>query len=261
MKLATWNVNSIRSRQDRLIAWLARHEPDVLCLQELKVTDEVFDPAPIEAAGYHVTMLGQKAYNGVGIVSRSLASNIVCNMDDGVDDPQARLIAGTFGEVAVVNLYVPNGSEVGSDKWDYKLAWLSRLTDWLDAHYTPDQPLIICGDFNIAPTDADMADPEAWADSVLCHPLVRDALTRLLDWGLTDVFATHYPEGGIYSWWDYRHLAFPKDRGMRIDLVLATAGLATRCTNIEVDRDERKGEKPSDHAPVVATFDVTTPSV
>jgi exodeoxyribonuclease-3 len=257
MKLATWNVNSIRSRHDRLIAWLDRHQPDVLCLQELKVTEEVFDPSTIEEAGYHFVMLGQKTYNGVAILSREPLTNVARNMNDGVDDPQARLIAGTVNNVTVVNLYVPNGSEVGGDKWDYKLTWLGRLDRWIDTHYTPDQPLIVCGDFNIAPRDSDVYDPQGWADSVLCHTEARDALGRLTAWGLTDVFATHHPDGGIYSWWDYRHLGFPKDHGLRIDLVLPTHELASRCTEIVVDRDERKGEKPSDHAPIVATFDLT----
>ena len=255
MILATWNVNSIRSRHDRVLAWLERYSPDVLCLQELKVTDEVFDPEPIRSAGYHVAMLGQKTYNGVAILSREPATDITRNMDDGTDDLQARLIAATFGDTRIINIYVPNGSEVGCDKWTYKLAWLARLADWLDAHHTPDQPLILCGDFNIAPTDADLADPDGWRDSVVAHAEARAALQRLLDWGLTDVFAAEHPDGGLYSWWDYRHQSFAKNRGMRLDLVLATDPMVARCRRTLIDRDERAGEKPSDHVPVVAIFD------
>ncbi len=263
MKIATWHVNSVRARHDRLLAWLAAHEPDVLCCQELKVTDEafveeVFPAGELAAAGYHAVTHGQKTYNGVAILARTEPTGVARGLDDGVDDPQARAIAADVAGVRIVNAYVPNGQSVGSDKWDYKLAWLARLGAWLARSADPSEKLIVCGDFNIAPRDCDVARPDAWADSVLCHPDARAALAELLAWGLVDVLAEHYPAGGVYSWWDYRRMAFQRHDGLRLDLLLATAPLAGKCMAAEVDRDQRRGtkdDKPSDHAPVIATFD------
>jgi exodeoxyribonuclease-3 len=253
-KIATWNVNSVRARLDRVLGWLARAQPDVVCLQELKVTTADFPADALRQAGYHAAVYGQKTWNGVAILSRSEATDVTCGFDDGTDDPQARLVAATVCGVRIVSAYIPNGEEVGSEKWLYKLAWLRRLDEWLRRTRTIALPLILCGDFNVARDDLDVADPAEWEGTVLCHPDVRGAFDRLLACGLTDLLREKHPEGGLYSWWDYRQLAFPRNQGLRLDYVLATAPLASRCLSAEVDRDERRGEKPSDHAPVVVVL-------
>jgi len=256
VKIATWNVNSIRSRLERLLRWLEKTQSDVVCLQETKVRDEAFPFEAIQAAGYHAAVFGQKAYNGVAILARGEPANVARGFGDEEEDPEARLIAADVAGVRVVSAYVPNGRAVGSTKYEYKLAWLGRLGRYLQKRHAPAEPLVVCGDFNVAPDDLDVANPQRWAGSVLCHPSARDAFEPIRQRGLTDVFRQHHPEGGIYSWWDYRMLAFPKNDGLRIDHVLATEPMAKRCTGAEIDRDERKGPKPSDHAPVVATFDM-----
>ena len=254
MKVGTWNVNSIRAREERLVRWLEKEQPDVLCLQELKVTDEDFPSEVIESTGYRAATHGQRTYNGVAILSRAAVTNVVRGLDDAVDDAQARLIQADVAGVRIVNGYFPNGKEVGSERYEYKLEWMRRLLDRLAQRDTPSEDLILCGDFNVAPDDGDVANPEKWADSVLCHADARAALERIRAWGFTDVLRQHHPDGGVYSWWDYRKLSFPKGDGLRIDHIFATAPLAQRCTGARVDRDERKGKKPSDHAPVVAEF-------
>jgi exodeoxyribonuclease-3 len=256
LKIATWNVNSIRSRLERLLRWLETTQPDVVCLQELKVTDEAFPSKSIEKAGFHAAVFGQKTYNGVAILARSEPANVERGLGDDEEDPQARLIAADIARVRIISAYIPNGQTVGSEKYDYKLAWMGRLRRYLEDRHDPSQPLALCGDFNVASDDHDVANPERWAGSVLCDQATREAFDQVRQWGLTDVFRQHHPEGGIYSWWDYRMLAFPKNDGLRIDHILATEPLAKRCTSAEIDRDERKGKKPSDHAPVVATFEV-----
>ncbi|MGA2617399.1 MAG: exodeoxyribonuclease III [Thermoguttaceae bacterium] len=255
MKIATWNVNSIRSRLERLLAWLEKTQPDILCLQELKATDEVFPYEAIQQAGYHAAAFGQKTYNGVAILSRVEAVNVCRGMADAVADPQARLLAAAVGSVHVVAAYVPNGQIVGTEAYAYKLQWFQRLRAFLAERFTPDVSLVVCGDLNVARDEKDVAHPAQWADSVLCHPTSRAALEELLAWGLVDVFRQRNPDGGQYSWWDYRSLAFPRNDGLRLDYILATGPLAARCTHAEIDRQERKGEKPSDHAPVIAVFE------
>ncbi len=258
MKIATWNVNSVRARLERLVDWLGRYQVDALCLQELKVTDEVFPFGPIEEAGYHAVVTGQKTYNGVAILSRSEPKDVRRGIQDDVDDPQARLISAEIDGIRVMSAYVPNGRAVGSDAYQYKLDWFARLRAYMDKTFQSGDDLILTGDLNVATDDCDVAEPEAWADSVLCEPQVRRALSDVCDWGLVDVFRAHNAAGGVYSWWDYRAGAFPKNNGLRIDHILASVSLAGRCTKAEVDRDERKvkGElKPSDHAPVIAVFD------
>lgn len=250
VKIATWNVNSIRARQDRLLSWLERHRPDVLCLQELKVQDDAFPFDALQAAGYHAAAHGQKTYNGVAILSRGPLEDVERGLGDDVDDPQARLIAATTFGVRVLSIYVPNGSEVGSEKYAYKLAWLGRLERHLARRYATTDALALCGDFNVAPDDLDVARPEAWAGSVLCHGEARAALERVRSFGLFDAFRRHHPEGHVYTWWDYRMLAFPKNDGLRIDHVFVTDRVLARSTAASVDRDERKGKQPSDHAPV-----------
>jgi exodeoxyribonuclease-3 len=254
MKLATWNVNSVRARQDRLLAWLEREKPDVVCLQELKVTDEAFPRLELEGLGWHIAMIGQRTYNGVAILSRSEISDVRIGLADGDPDTEARFIAGMTAGVRVISAYIPNGRSVGSDKWDYKLAWLRRLLMHLERHYKATEPLVLAGDFNVAPEDRDVARPDEWRDTVLCHEDGRALVRELITWGLVDTIRLHHTAEGPYSWWDYRMLGFAKGNGLRIDHILATKPLADRCTEAYVVRDERKGKQPSDHAPVVAVF-------
>jgi len=254
MKIATWNVNSVRARLERLLAWLQKAQPDIVCLQELKAKEEAFPFEAIRAAGYHAAVFGQPTYNGVAILSRIEPQKILRGMDDGEEDPQARFLAAQLGDIQVLSAYVPNGQLVGSESYTYKLEWLRRLRVFLVRHFTPETTLVLCGDFNVARDERDVADPAAWEESVLYHPTSRAALDELLGWGLVDVLRQRHPEGGLYSWWDYRNLAFPKNDGLRLDYIFATRPLARCCTAAEIDRQERKGEKPSDHAPVIAAF-------
>jgi len=257
LSIATWNVNSIRMRQERLEAWLKKASPDVVCLQELKVEEDKYPAEALTQLGYVSAVNAQKTYNGVAILSKHPLTDIVVGMNDGVEDPQARVIAATVRGVRVISVYVPNGGELDSDKWTYKLDWMKRLRKWLDQHASPTQPLALCGDFNVAPNERDVHDPVAWRDSVLFHPEAREALTHVLGFGLRDTFREKHPdEPGKYSWWDYRMLGFPKNRGLRIDHVFATSVLADKCTGSVIEREERKGKSPSDHVPVVSTFEI-----
>ena len=254
MKIATWNVNSIRMRLERLLGVLSRHQPDVLCLQELKAEEEKFPFEPLREVGYHAVVLGQRTYNGVAIVSRSDPQDVRKGLEDGLEDPQARLVSATVDGVRVISAYVPNGSVVGSEKWDYKLDWMRRLRLYLDANHERSEPLALCGDFNVAPEDRDVANPDKWGSSVLCHEEGRAALRAVSEWGLVDAFRLQRSEAGLYSWWDYRQLGFPRNDGLRIDHVFVTDPLAGRTQAAEVDRQERKGKQPSDHAPVLVNF-------
>jgi exodeoxyribonuclease-3 len=254
MKLVTWNVNSIRARLERAQAWLEKNNPDVVCLQELKSLETDFPAEMVAKLGYHVLAAYQRTYNGVAILSRVPVVDPVVGLGDGVDDPQARFVAGTVDGVRVVSVYVPNGGEVGSDKYAYKLAFLGRLRRWLDTHARADQPLAVCGDFNVAPEERDVHDPAAWVNETLFHPDSRKALSDVMGFGLLDSLRLRTQEAGLYSWWDYRMLGFPKNRGLRIDHILVTPSLGARCTSVTIDRNERKGKLPSDHAPVVALF-------
>jgi len=256
MKVATWNVNSVRARHDRLVAWLAANQPDVLCLQEIKIETELFPRESIEAQGYRLALWGQRSYNGVAILSRGDLEDIEFGFGDGVDDPQARFVVATVSGIRIASCYVPNGEALDSDKFVYKLAWYRRLRAWLERTSDPSRPLILCGDYNVAPHDIDVHDPAAWAGKVHCSQPERDALQNVVDWGLVDTFRQHHAEGGLYSWWDYRGISFFKNRGLRIDHVLATRPLADRCTESWIDRDARKGQNASDHAPVMSTFDL-----
>lgn len=260
MQVVTWNVNSIKARLERVLTWIREHEPDVLCLQELKVEDDKFPRAEFSDAGYHCAVYGERAYNGVAIVSREEPSNVRQGLGDGVHDPQARLVRVNVGGVEVITAYVPNGKRVGTEDYRYKLKWLGRLRSMLDRDYDPDDPVILCGDFNVAVDEKDVSKPSGWAQSVLFHPQMRKALQEVLDWGLADTFRPHHPEGGIYSWWDYRGPMWRKDEGLKIDYVFATKSLVERCTAASVDKDERDPKrnaevKPSDHAPVIAQID------
>ncbi|HEX9053706.1 MAG TPA: exodeoxyribonuclease III [Gemmatimonadales bacterium] len=251
LTVATYNVNSIRARLERVLAWLGRAECDVVCLQELKVADDEFPREAFEAAGWHCAVHGQRTYNGVAILSRSPLTGVSAGLGDGVADPEARLLVAHAAGVRIVSAYVPNGQTVGSAKWAYKLAWMARLRAWLERRASPDEPLVLAGDFNVAPEDRDVARPDEWRDSVLCHGEARAALRAIVDWGLVDTVRLHHHGDGPYTWWDYRMLGFPKNNGLRIDHVLVTEPLGRRCRNAYVVRDERKGKQPSDHAPVV----------
>jgi len=252
MRIVTWNVNSVRSRQDRLLRWLTAHQPDVLCLQELKCTDDQFPLAEVQALGYHAALHGQKTYNGVAILSKLPLQDIRLGMEDGDPDSQARLISATVSGVRVVSAYFPNGATPESDKYAYKRAWIARLLAWLQAHYKPDAALVLCGDFNMAPEARDVRNPASWEGSVLYNPEMREAFSQLLGLGFEDAFRRHRTDDGLYSWWDYRMLGFPKNDGLRIDHVLASPHLTS--SHAEIDRNERKGDKPSDHAPVFVDF-------
>jgi exodeoxyribonuclease-3 len=254
MQIATWNVNSIRARKDRTLAWLETHQPDVLCLQETKVTDEVFPRADFEALGYEVTACGQKTYNGAALLSRTAPTDVTHRFDDDAEEPEARFLSAKIAGIRIICVYVPNGQVVGNEKYTYKLAWLAQLQRYLGQHCDPTEPLLLCGDLNIAPEDRDVCDPAEWADTVLCEAGVRDAFRGLCDWGLVDAFRLHHNEGKLYSWWDYRQLAFQKNQGLRIDHILVTQPLVKRSSNAFVDREARKGKGASDHAPVVAEF-------
>lgn len=254
MHIATWNVNSVRARKERVLTWLSAQQPDALCLQETKVTDDAFPSTEFEALGYHLVVSGQRTYNGVAILSRTPLTEVVRKFDDGEEEPEARFLSARISGVRVVCVYVPNGQVVGSDKFNYKLAWLSRLRRYLDRHCDPAEPLALCGDLNVAPEPRDVHDPAAWQDTVLFHPAARAALQELCAWGVIDAFRLHHSEAGLYSWWDYRQLAFPKNHGLRIDHILVTKSLAARCVSAHIDRETRKGQGASDHAPVVASF-------
>ena len=254
MKLATWNINSIRARNDRLFAWLEKERPDVLCLQETKVEDAAFPVDALKKAGYEVATFGQRSYNGVAILSTQALTDVERAFGDGEDDGDARVIAASTHGVRIVCVYVVNGQELTSDRYPYKLAWLRRLRAMLDRTAKPDQPLVVCGDMNVAPDDRDVWSPEKWKDQIHCSAPEREALAHVVGFGLTDLFRKHHGDAKIYSWWDYRGVAFFKDQGLRIDHIYLTAPLAARCTACRIDRNARKGQDASDHAPVIATF-------
>jgi exodeoxyribonuclease-3 len=256
MRIATWNVNSVRARLPRLLAWLELRRPDVVCLQEIKVVDSDFPTAEIEALGYRAQVYGQKTYNGVAILARDEASDVVRGLPGDGPQSDRRLLAATIGGVRVINVYCPNGGEVGIDKYAFKLEWFARLRAFLDATARPEEPVVLCGDINVAPADIDVWDPEQWRDQILCSKPEREAFRNLVAWGFVDTLRLHHPEGGLYTWWDYRMGAFHRGWGIRIDHVLASRVLAPRCVEVVIDRDARKGEKPSDHAPVIATLEV-----
>lgn len=253
ISIATWNVNSIRVRQDAVLAWIERHLPDVLCLQETKVVDEKFPRAAFEALGFAVEAYGQPAYNGVAILSRRPLSDVVRGLPGEASDAARRAIAATVEGVRVVNVYVPNGEAVGSEKFAHKLAWLDRLRQAIEPA-PRDSALVLCGDLNVAPEPRDVHDPAAWEGNVLYHPDARAALARVTDWGLVDALRLHHHEGGLFSWWDYRMNAFKRKLGLRIDHILVSPSLAARCTACAIDAEPRAQAQPSDHAPVYATF-------
>jgi len=254
LKIASWNVNSLNVRLPHVLAWSEVAQPDVLALQETKLTDDRFPVDALQEAGYRSVFAGQKTYNGVAILSREAATDPVTDIP-GLDDHQRRILAATVGDVRIVNLYVVNGSEVGSEKYDYKLHWLDRVTRWLATELEQHDNLVVLGDFNIAPDDRDVYDPEAWREKILCSTLEREALGRILDLGLQDTFRLFEQEERVFSWWDYRMNMFRRKLGLRIDLVLASEAMARRCRASYIDIEPRRQERPSDHAPAIAEFE------
>ncbi len=254
MKIATWNVNSIRARLDRVTEWLSDRSPHVVCLQETKVEDKTFPLSEIKEAGYEIAFFGQKTYNGVAVLSRDPITDVQKNFGDGGDDSQARFLDVKTAGIRILTCYVPNGKSVESPDFAYKLTWLKRLQTYLETKCSPDEPLLLCGDMNVAPAELDVYDPVLWEGKVHFHPEERAALDRLQSWGMKDAVRMHHPETQVFSWWDYRRLGFPKNRGLRIDHIYLTESLVDRCTEAFVDREARKGQKPSDHAPVIVSL-------
>jgi exodeoxyribonuclease-3 len=255
MRIATWNINSLRVRMEHLSRWLAEHAVDAVALQELKLADEHFPHAEIAAMGLHAVCYGQKTYNGVAILSRTESQECAVGVP-GDADPQRRVIAATLGPIRLVNVYVPNGQAVGSEKYTYKLAWLERLRAYLATLLGRHEHLLVAGDFNIAPEDRDVHDPAAWEGSVHVSEPERAALAKITALGFHDLFRRFEQPANAWSWWDYRMNAFRRDHGLRIDLMLASRALAERCTACSIDRSPRTWERPSDHAPVTAEFDI-----
>ena len=253
LKIASWNVNSLNVRLPHVLAWTEVARPDVLALQETKLTDDRFPVDELQEAGYQSVFAGQKTYNGVAILSREPAIDPVTDIP-GLDDHQRRILAATVGDLRVVNLYVVNGSEGGSEKFDYKLHWLDCVTRWLATELEQHENLVVVGDFNIAPDDRDVYDPEEWREKILCSTLEREALGRILDLGLQDTFRLFEQEERVFSWWDYRMNMFRRKLGLRIDLVLASEAMARRCKASYIDIEPRRQERPSDHAPAIAEF-------
>ncbi|HEX8786354.1 MAG TPA: exodeoxyribonuclease III [Telluria sp.] len=253
MKLATWNVNSLKVRLPHLLQWLESNPVDVLCIQETKLTDDKFPVAEIEAAGYQVVFSGQKTYNGVAILSKHPIADVVRN-NPHYPDEQQRLLAATIEGIRIICAYVPNGQAVGSDKYAYKMAWLEALHAWVREEMALHPQFAILGDYNIAPEDRDVHDPLEWAGQIHCSDGEREALRGLCGLGLTDAFRLFEQPDKQYSWWDYRQLAFRRNRGLRIDHILLSPALAQRCQSCAIDREPRKWEQPSDHTPVVATL-------
>lgn len=253
MKIATWNVNSLRVRLPHVLQWLAAAQPDILAVQETKTVDAQFPVEELAAAGYSAVFAGQKTYNGVAVLSKTPATDVVTDIPN-FDDPQRRILAATVDGVRVVNLYVVNGAEVGSDKYAYKLDWLANVTAWLQQQAAAYPQLVVLGDFNIAPEDRDVHDPAAWAGQVLCSDAERAALQAIQSLGLQDTFRLFTQVDKSFSWWDYRAGGFRRNHGLRIDLILASQALAERCQACVIDREPRTWEKPSDHTPVIAEF-------
>lgn len=253
VRVVSWNINSLRKREERLLAWLTEEQPDIVCLQETKCTDEQFPELLLRQTGYYAVFHGQKSYNGVAILARAEPREVRIGLCDEVDDPQARVIAATVDDARIYSIYAPNGQSVGSSAYAYKLEWYRRLTSRLQRENALDR-VLVCGDFNVAPHDNDAHDPALWRGAIMCSDGERAAFRELCALGLSDTLRLHYAERGLFSWWDYRMLAFPKNRGLRIDAILAGAEWAARCIDGGIDRAMRKGPEPSDHAPVWADF-------
>jgi exodeoxyribonuclease-3 len=257
LSVVTWNVNSLRVRLPHLTQWLAQVSPDVVLLQETKTQDEAFPAAVLTELGYHCAFCGEKTYNGVAILSKEVAQDICVDFDTFPSFPvrQKRILAVTYRGIRIVNVYVPNGEAVGTEKYSYKLSWLAALRVWLINQLAMYPKLIVAGDFNIAPEDRDVHDPQAWRDAVLCSPAERAALNALTECGLRDSLRHVTQDSGLYSWWDYRMAAFRRNLGLRIDLILVSEALLPSLRTSTIDTSVRSWERPSDHAPVCAQFD------
>lgn len=253
MKIASWNVNSLRVRLPQVLDWLQDNDADILALQETKMTDEQFPEIDIRDAGYHVSFSGQKTYNGVAIISKQPQSDVVKDIQT-LEDPQRRILAATVNDVRLLNLYVVNGQEVGSEKYAWKLEWLDKVTAFIEQELARFDKFVVVGDFNIAPDDEDTWDPEVWRDRILCSEPEREALQKIIHMGLADTFRLFEQPPDIFSWWDYRAAGFRRNHGLRIDLILASQSMQAMCTASYIDKTPRKLERPSDHAPVVAEF-------
>ena len=253
MKIVSWNINSLRKRQDRLFDWLEAVKPDIVCLQETKCPDDQFPALALQAVGYRSAYHGEKSYNGVAILANREPRDVRPSLCDEVVDPQARVIAATIDDVRVFSIYAPNGQAIGSPAYEYKLHWYRRLRDCIANEKSVD--VIVCGDFNVAPEDIDVYDPDLWHGAIMASESERAAFRELCKIGLCDTLRIHHKEGELYTWWDYQMRAFEKNRGLRIDAVLASEELATKCIAAGIDREMRKGKEPSDHAPVWAEFE------
>jgi exodeoxyribonuclease-3 len=254
MKIATWNVNSLRVRLPHIIDWLNQVQPDILAVQETKAQDADFPAAAFENSGYHALFSGQKTYNGVAVFSRRSGSEHLTDPEN-LDDPQRRILAASYDQLRIINLYVPNGSEVGSEKFAYKLDWLTKIGEFIRRELERYPQLVVLGDFNIAPEDADVYDPELWRDKILCSAPERAAFQSLLALGLHDSFRLFEQAENSFSWWDYRAAGFRRNLGLRIDHILVSTALKPRCTACSIDKAPRKLEKPSDHTPVLLELD------
>lgn len=256
MRIATWNVNSVRARLPRVLEWLEKQKPDVVCLQETKCVDEVFPKEPIEELGYQIASFGQKTYNGVAILARKRIEDVARGIQDGVEDLEARVISATVEDVLIVNAYVVNGQAVGHERYLYKLAWLERLAkDVANRFDVAKEKVIVTGDFNVTFDDRDVYDPDLWHEKILCSTPERAALGLFKDAGLEDAFRKFHEEGGHFTWWDFRTGGFKRNHGLRIDHLLMSKPALDACSEVVVDLEARGGEKPSDHAPVIATLE------
>jgi exodeoxyribonuclease-3 len=254
MKIVTWNVNSVLARLPQVIKWLEIASPDVLCMQETKCIDEKFPTDEFARLGYRSESFGQAAYNGVAILSRVGVDQVSRGMPDDEDGAQSRLIAATIGGIRIVNVYIPNGQAIGAERYYFKLEWLRRLRAFFESHYLPGEKVLLCGDFNVAPEERDVHDPILWRGRIHFSEPEKEALSHVKDWGFVDAFRMHNSEEKQFSWWDYRAGAFRRNLGLRIDHVWVTEPLAKESLSVVIDREPRRWEKPSDHAPVVAEF-------
>jgi exodeoxyribonuclease III len=254
MLIATWNVNSILARMPVVTRWLDDVKPDVLCMQETKCTDDKFPTLVFQERGYQCQLFGQQSYNGVAILSRFECDTRHRGYPGDDETAQSRLITSTVNDIQIVNVYIPNGQAVGSEKYEMKLAWMRRLREFFDQHYDASRPVLLCGDFNVAPEERDVHDVRLWQGRIMFSEQERAMLQHIKDWGFTDAFRLHVEESGMFTWWDYRAGAFRRNLGLRIDHIWITESLVSRSVRTWIDTAPRKWEKPSDHAPMIAEF-------
>lgn len=255
MKIATWNINSVNSRLEHVLQWCEKNQPDVLCLQETKCVDERFPDRRLRSVGFqHIAFHGEKSYNGVALLSKYPLLNVQKNFPDDIETAPKRLLAATINEIRIVNIYAPHGTALGTDKFAFKLDWLQRLRRYFDENFERDENVLLCGDLNVAPHELDVWKPSLWKDKLHFTKPERDAIHTVKRWGFVDVFRQINNDVKEYSWWDYFHHSFEKDRGLRIDHIWASSPLAELCADCWIDKEPRAWEHPSDHAPVIAEF-------